>query len=271
MILLTGYWPPTDIGVTARKGMLDKWKVKGPVTFAGKTYDVLSASPSFANSIGWADPAKTIPYWGKGTGTLTVDYRDTSTDFWSIVATNRPIAIMSFSRGFADKSWELEAKARNLARSQWIINLDYIDLNNVQKIQTWDAPFIGGSAADPSPYKNDGAITGNPPDRSQAAGASRDSNLPMQSIVNAIASKFPNPPGNIDPKIDPSGDVGSFVSEFMAYHVGWYRDYSQTAFATDPAKQCKFAGHTHVGVNVTVADAEIAVETQLEELFKVLP
>jgi len=62
--------------------MLDKWKTKGPVTLAGKTYDVLAVSPTFNNPLGFYDPpAKLNPFWGKGTSNLTVDYLDTSRTF----------------------------------------------------------------------------------------------------------------------------------------------------------------------------------------------
>lgn len=68
-----------------------------------------------------------------------------------------------------------------------------------------------------------------------------------------------------------TGDVGAFVSEYMAYHVAWYREYINAKFPNDPSKQCANSGHTHVGILISRADAEAAVDTQLKELFKVLP
>lgn len=250
--------------------MLWKWRTKQE-NYRDSGYDVLAITPTFAARIGWSDANMTVPYWGKGTGQLTVDYRDTSQDFWALVEQHRPIAIMSFSRGFNDKSWELEAAARNLQRTQWAISLNYLDNGGTPQTETWERPHAGGSAADFSPYQGDGAIAGDPPDRSQAAGQQRASNLPMAAIRNAVNNHFPNPPGNIVAAIDNTGDVGAFVSEYMAYHVGWYRDYVNATFPNDDSKKCLFAGHTHVGVQVSAANGETAVDLQLDELFKVLP
>lgn len=200
-----------------------------------------------------------------------VDYRDTSQDFWEMVQQNNPIAIMSFSLGNNDHSWELEATARNLAQNDWINKLEYLDNNGVVQTQNFARPYAGGSAADFSPYKGQGTIAGNPPDPTNAAGATRASNLPMDAIAPAISNEFPNPPGNVVPKIDNTGNVGAFVSEYMAYHVAWYRDYINAKFPNDPAKQCKIAGHTHVGIQVATGDGVTAVDIQLKELFKKLP
>ena len=56
----------------------------------------------------------------------------------------------------------------------------------------------------------------------------------------------------------------------MAYHVAWYNSYINAKYPDDPSKQCERAGHTHVGIKVAVADAEMAVAIQLDELIKVL-
>lgn len=259
-VLLLGYWPPTDMGIASRRGMLWKWRTLQR-NYEGSGYDVLAISPTFADTLGTRGRS---PYWGKGTGELTVDYRRTSADFWRIVERHEPIAVMSFSRGKLDKSWEIESRARNLAQSTWVVALDYTDKSGVTQTQTWSAPHAGGSAADASPSQGPPGV-GGPPDSSLAADATRDSNLPMPAIEGAVSAAFPNPPGDVVPWTDPSGDVGSFVSEYMAYHVAWYRDQS-----SDPDK-CLFAGHVHVGVLVDAADGEAAVELQLAELFKVLP
>ncbi len=70
--------------------------------------------------------------------------------------------------------------------------------------------------------------------------------------------------------LDLSGDVGEFVSEYMAYHGPWYRDWSNANFG-DPCLKCLIAGHTHVGVQVTAAQGEAAVEIALDEVIKQLP
>ncbi|MEX2139795.1 MAG: hypothetical protein WD894_11075 [Pirellulales bacterium] len=101
-----------------------------------------------------------------------------------------------------------------------------------------------------------------------AAGSTRSNNLPVDAIEIAIDAQFTD--AQVNPRIDPSGNVGAFVSEYMAYHVAWYRDYINAKWPNDPTKQCQRAGHTHVGVQVTVANAEAAVDVQLNELFQVL-
>jgi hypothetical protein len=246
VILLFGYWPPTDVGIAARHGMLWNWRTKQK-NYKGSGYDVLAISPAFPA----VEPAGG---WGAGTGDLTVDYYDTSEDFWRIVNEHAPVAIMSFSRGADDKSWELEAAARNLGKLDWFAD------------PAGHKPHAGGSAADFSPFKDKGAIAGDPPDRTKAANYKRASNLPMDDIKKAIAAGIAA--AKVAPAIDKSGDVGSYVSEYMAYHVSWYRAYINEK--KDKEKNCRYSGHTHVGVQVAVVDAEKAVEIQLDVLIKTL-
>ncbi|MEX2139796.1 MAG: hypothetical protein WD894_11080 [Pirellulales bacterium] len=143
--------------------MLWKWRHKQG-NYQNSGYDVVAFSPDFMNRKGWLDAGMTNPYWGKGDGWLTVDYIDTSKDFWALVNAHVPIAIMSFSRGDNDTSWELEEKARNLARNDWLVSLPWINDNGqVQQSEPFSPPHTGGSAVDFSPYKGQGAIAGNPP------------------------------------------------------------------------------------------------------------
>lgn len=115
LVLLFGYWPVTDIGIDARHGMLWKWRTKQD-NYLNSGYDVLAITATFQAPTGWRDAGLTVPYWGSGTGDLTVDYLDTSRDFWDIVQKYTPIAIMSFSLGDYDHNWVLEHAARNLRR-----------------------------------------------------------------------------------------------------------------------------------------------------------
>src|SRR5262249_608776 len=200
--------------------------------------DLAGVSPRFAEpGFGGA--------WGAGEGELTVSYPGTSESFWRIVREMAPIAIMSFSRGRASKGWTLEAAARNLSQTAWAADPD------------GNRPRAGGSAIDFSPYANTGPKPGNPPDPTRDAGARRESNLPMTAIANAINRHFGD--GRIVASINETGDVGSFVSEFMAYHVAWYRDHTADD-ALD--RRCLFAGHTHVGLDVGPDDGAHAVELQ---------
>jgi hypothetical protein len=160
---------------------------------------------------------------------------------------------MSFSRGKAGNAWLLEAAARNLRHADWIVDPD------------GKGPLAGGSASDFSPYANTRPAEGEPPDPTREAGRTRASNLPLTAIRDAVNRRFPD--GRLVASINPTGDVGSFVSEYMAYHVAWYRDDS----ADLADRRCLFAGHTHVGIDVDPADAASAAALQLDQLIDVLP
>lgn len=231
--------------------MLWKWQTRH-ANYNNSGYDVLAISPTFPLLPPGGTPGG-IPNWLSGTGNLMVDYRDTSQDFWRLMATYRPIAIMSFSRGNNNMSWEIEAGARNLSQNTWGL------FNGLAR------PHAGGSPQDSSPFSGQGAIANNPPDPSQASNLPRRSNLPKVAIQNAVNGL----PGNILAHIDNTNDVGSYVSEYMAYHVSWYRVYSQANLGAN--EQCLKAGHVHVGIQVPVPDAEQAVEVQMEKLIDVLP
>jgi len=243
LILLFGYWPPTDIGVETRPGIL--WEWRGQISYRG--YDVLALSPRFLERSAGGD-------WGKGEGEPTVSYRGTSEAFWRIVPHRAPIAIMSFSRGQAGNAWLLEAAARNLRRTAWIADPD------------GDQPLVGGSASDCSPYANTRPRPGDPPDPTRDAERTRESNLPMAAIRSAVDQHFGD--GRLVASINATGDVGSFLSEYMAYHVAWYRDLTADHAAD---RRCLLAGHTHVGIDVDAGDGAKAVSLQLDELIRVLP
>lgn len=271
-ILLFGYWPPTDIGIDTRHGMLWDWRALQS-DYNGSGYDVLAISPTFEDQIGsdsWG------PAWGMGTGQLPVDFRATSKDFWAIVAQHRPIAIMSFSRGEPGNEWKYERSPRNLPKlwspyNGWATFLTYNGTDNVPRMMSHCPPFAGGSDDDYSPYKGTGTENQDPPDPSTPyeTGPGREANLPWDEITTALQAEFD--PSELEVTFN-DGNAGAYVSEYMAYHVAWYRYYTMNvAFQNDPSKQCKRAGHTHVGINVSVADAARAVEIQLGELIDVLP
>jgi hypothetical protein len=243
VIVLFGFWPPTDVGIETRPGILWGWRRQ--VTYRG--YDVLAVSPEFGEPSFGGD-------WGKGEGQLTVSYAGASQGFWRIVRERAPIAIMSFSRGAAGNVWLLEAAARNLRWLAWIEDPD------------GNRPHPGGSASDFSPYASTRPRRGSPPDPTREAGRKRESNLPMAAIQGAVNRQFGD--ARLTASINPTGEVGSFVSEYVAYHVAWYRDHTMDAAAD---RRCLFAGHTHVGREVDPADGAKAVALQLDELINVLP
>ena len=220
IILLTGYWPPTNemirhfsqnTSLNPQGWQGDNWENRG--------YDIISYFPEFSNP--------DCSSCGQGYGDLEVDYQDTSEDFWPIFEQHNPIAAITFSRGYMDQSWELEYNAYN--RTNW-----YNDFTS---------PF------QPTP---------NPPDSNEDAFFLRNSNLPMDEIVEAID----NLNIGLNPYIDSNGDPGSYVSEFMAYHGVWYRDLNQFS-----DESCISAGHIHVGGYLNWDDAKIATEESIRILI----
>jgi hypothetical protein len=185
-------------------------------------YDIISYFPTFS------DPD--CSSCGTGNGILQVDYQNTSDDFWPIANNHEPIGIITFSRGYMNQSWELEYNAYN--RTNWI--------------NDYSAPYL------PTP---------NPPDEYEPSFYLRNSNLPMNEIVNNIN----NLDIGLDSYIDIDGDPGSFVSEFMAYHGTWFRDLN--LFSDN---NCIAAGHIHVGGYIPVEISIIAVEETVRTLIDYL-
>ena len=217
-ILLTGYWPPTNNMLRPYSTNPDQnpngWQGEN---YNGSGYDVHSYFPEFPNGI------------GKGEGDLEVDYQDTSEDFWRIVEEVRPVAIITFSRGFNDRSWEVEKLQRNL--DDWIPD--------------YEAPF---------------QPTVSPPDQSVPAGYVRESSLPMRRIRDAVNA---DPDLDVDAYIDRTGFGGGFLSEFIAYHGVWYQ--SLHADPSDPYYTVA-AGHIHVGSQLRRAEGRRATELTLDAL-----
>jgi hypothetical protein len=198
-IMLTGYWSPTNemlrgFSASPRQNP-DGWIGSD---WEGRGYDVYAFFPEY-------------PHGGsQGEGDFEVDYQDTSQDFWPIANGLAPIAIITFSLGYVDNSWELERVNRNHA--QWINDFS-------------------------PPYQP----TPTPPDASLPAETRRFSSLPLDDVVSAI--EVMNLDG-ADPYIDMGGGGGGFLSEFIGYHGVWYRSLHEDP--SDPA-WCVAAGHVHVG------------------------
>lgn len=220
-ILLTGYWPPTN-------EMLRPWSSNSEQNpdgwigenWEGRGYNIHSFFPEFPNG------------FGQGVGDFEVDYQDTSADWWRITEELRPVAIITFSRGAANLSWEIESRNRKLPLSQW--SPDYT------------APF---------------RPTEDLPIADEPDNLIRHSSLPMNNIRSAI-----NAAGlGIFSIIDTSNNFGgNFLSEFIGYHGNWYHDLH--ADETDPWWNVA-AGHIHVGIPVSVAQGRAATEITLRELI----
>src|SRR5690606_8180207 len=130
-----------------------------------------------------------------------------SADFWPIMNSHAPVAIVTFSRTNASQSWECE--------------------NNMYNSSSWTSDYA-------SPFQP----TPSPPDASVPANFLRTSTLPQTDIVLAIRESALG----LDAYICYSQSAGNFLSGFMAYHGMWYQ--SLHAGKDDPAR-CLAAGHVH--------------------------
>ena len=219
-ILVTGFWPPTNemIRHFSQNENLNTNGWQGD-DWEGRGYDIVSYFPEFESP--------DCDNCGIGYGDFEVDYQDTSQDYWPIVNELNPIAIITFSRGFIDHSWEMEFNFYN--RTNW-----YGD---------YETPTL------PTP---------NPPDESVANYFIRHSTLPVENLVSAID----NANIGLDPYIDWNGNPGQFVSEFMGYHGVWYKDTH--SFGGDA---CVIAGHIHVGGLIDWDTARQASEISIREII----
>lgn len=229
VVLLTGYWPPTN-------EMLRRFSPKPSLNpqgwigsdWHGRGYDVMAFFPEFPNP--------NCGTCGTGFGDLTVDYQDTVPDFARISELLRPIAVITFSRGFPGTSWEVEMNQFN--RSSWID--DYVVPRQPDTL---------------------------PPDGSLPAGALRLSSLPANRIIDAVEAANVG----VDPRICWAGDGGGFLSEFVAYLGVWYQARNADPLSPD---WCVSAGHVHVGGAVSwtqgAAAAEVTLETVLDHVDEVL-
>ncbi len=222
VILLTGYWPPTN-------EMLRRFSpnpIQNPQGWIGSNwegsgYDVYAFFPEF--------PVPTCSSCGQGSGDMEVDYQDTSEDFWTFADGLEPLAVLTFSRGNNDVSWEIEMNQYN--RSVWIDDF---------------TPPLQPTPAPPNP--------------AAPAGSLILSTQPVQQIQAAIAAAGLG----LAPQICFSGDGGGYLSEFAAYHGAWYQDLHKDP--SDPA-WCIAGGHVHVGGQIDWATAQLAAEETVRTLI----
>ncbi len=223
VIMMTGYWPPSNEALR-RFSPNPEQNPAGWIgsNWEGSGYDVVSFFPEFV--------PPNCDNCGKGTGDLEVDYQDTSLDFWHIASEVKPIAIITFSRGSTNLSWEVEMNQYN--RLVWIN--DYLP------------------PLQPTPA---------PPDGSVPANTLRLSKLPVKEIVNAVNEANLG----LNAFVCYSGDGGGFLSEFIAYHGVWYQAINASPASPD---WCIVGGHIHVGGLVSWETARQAAEITLRQVIQ---
>ncbi|MCB9307115.1 MAG: hypothetical protein H6565_11010 [Lewinellaceae bacterium] len=155
----------------------DNWKEKG--------FDIYAYFPTFnvklPPSVNLDDPNPNPEFAGHGD--LRVDYQFTTQDWARITAELNPCAIITFSRGLNDTSWEIEYQLRN-----W---------------EVWGKDFI-------EPREPDNT----PPDDDIAPLEARITSLPSDEIVSRInRADDLNIYGYVDDNLD--SDAGRFLSEYI--------------------------------------------------------
>jgi hypothetical protein len=222
-IMVIGMWPPTNEMVrpfsTNAAQNPGGWQ---GANWEGRGYNIYSFFPEFPGGTG-VNP--------RGEGDFQVDYQAVSADFWRLTEQLHPVAIVSFSRGNAGSSWEIESAHRKLKLSSW--TSDYL------------APF---------------QPTTDLPIAQEPDNTRRNSSLPMTSIRDAVSNASLGIPTYIDTS---SSFGGTFVSEFTGYHSAWYANLH--AAANDPAR-CVAGGHIHVGIDTPLDSAILATQITLREV-----
>jgi hypothetical protein len=233
-VMITGYWPPTnemlrqwsqDPFQNSNGQDLDGLSTNGWIgeNWEGRGYNIYAFFPEFPGGTG------TNP---KGDGDFEVDYQDTSNDWWPLVETIRPIAIVTFSRANTVNGWELEGGNRTYSSSVF---------------PTWSNDYL-------APLKPTAEL----PSFDEPPGTERFSTLPIDEIIAEVTASG----ADVDP-FSTVIDTGRFLSNYIGYHGIWYHDlYADKA---DPFWNIA-GGHIHVGSSTNLADAVIATEVTLRVL-----
>jgi len=238
-VVLMGYWPPTN-------EMLRPWS-QNPAqnpdgwiggNWGGYNFDLYAFFPEFPPDGNPAnDPIGSAGSVGSPDSDLQVDFQDTSADFWRIVNEYQPSILITTSRGGAT-GWEIEAvegghgSAGNSDPAlDWRSDDHGTDTHPTQTTvdpRSWSAISI---------YRQGNQLT---------------SQLPMDNIVAAT-----NGLTGESVRID-MGTSGNYLSGFLGLHGLYYNHISDHNVA---------AGHIHVGINVSTADARTLLRTTLQAVL----
>lgn len=220
VIVITGYWPPTNEMIRRFSAdpahNPDGW-IGG--NWEGRGYDIYAFFPEFPGGV-----------LNKGQGDFEVDYQDTSADWWNIIPSYHPIAMITFSRAGNDSGWEFEGGNRTYIASQW--TADYLT-------PTRPTPELPIMIQEP-------ALT------------ERFSTLPITQMIADVQAS-----GAAVNAFSTVIDNGRFLSNFIGYHGCWYRVLHGAV--SDP-DWLICSGHIHVGYAMSLATAITATEATLRSL-----
>ena len=243
-IVLIGMWYPSNEMLRQFSNQKDinpdGWKGKN---WCESGFDVYSFFPAFNDR----DRLATNP--GRGRGDFQVDYQDVYADFTRVVAEFKPIAIITFTRNPpGTTAWELESGGRD--RSEWqedsIWPLKPEDRSGIFSITKGISPIWTRITSSRERF------FGYLPNRERVF----TSNLPLDKISEEFLANNGLPQAFIDP----SKDMGSFISEYVGILAMSYRDQHPVS---KPDHICLSAGGIHVGAETPIDTAVSAAETIL--------
>ncbi len=239
-VVISGYWPNTN-------EMLRPWSqnaAQNPGGWEGQNwnghgFDVYAFFPEFPPDGNPMNDPFGSDGW-VGSGDLKVDYQDTSADFWRLMDTYQPHIVVTTSRG-GSIGWEVEAVEGGH------------DGGSGNPADDWNSDQHG-SIGQPTQASVDArswtAIS------TYRAGTRLSSQLPMAEIVTATQAL-----GLESVQIDTNGTSGNYLSGFMGLHGLYYNQIASHNVA---------AGHIHVGISVSAANAETLMRTTLDTILSAI-
>ncbi|MEM7167897.1 MAG: hypothetical protein AAF581_20765 [Planctomycetota bacterium] len=241
VILVIGYWPPTNEMLRPFSPTLNLEGWVGQ-NWQGRGYDVYAYFPEFSPpNCQQAPGGNPCLGCGVGFGDFRVDYTSTLADFNSFAALHQPAAILTTSwggDGTGVPSWEVE--------------LNY-----------WNIDCCGSCPAGTGWFDDCDPSNGTCPDivpPEPGGPTRRDSTLPINKIVETV---------NLHTMLDSSlcaspGSAGRFVSAYIAYLGVMYRAaHAPPVLPATAPDYCVAAGHIHVADSVTAAQGTEATELSL--------
>lgn len=299
VIMLLGYWPPTGTDFMLADYLNGK---------AYRGHWVQAWSPTFGQPpkpLGWQkDVSPLLPWWGQGSegSDFLVDYRNTAEFFWRTVPTTNPVALLSFSRGSKDTSWNLEKYAWNYAQTTWNLTRGSwqvspepayppprpagVPAGSISTPAEMHSPYAGGGSDDPSPCRKLGSspdhgnspnpavasVFSYPPPPPPAQPASFEYGLPMDTDIVAEINRrqiitHPEDTDVAGPTV--TAAINDTHPEWLGNYVSAYMTllvcwYGRDKTVQPPNAAIRYFGHTHVGAHIDPPAARQAFQIQLD-------